>query len=245
MTTNNFYASLPAVIAHRGAKSETPENTLIAFKRAIELGAKWLELDITISADGIAVVHHDAELERCTNGTGLVIQHSLAALKALDCGSWFSPKFKDEPFATLKEVLELANRTHTGLNLEIKPTMGREVETVAAIVKTLAETPPQAPILFSSFNPFALYEAKIQLSEYPRALCTEAIPADWRTRLEFLDAIGLHFQAEFFDAEAIKPLLQAKIGLAVFTVNSPEKAKTLHAAGVQAVFSDIANLLSV
>lgn len=245
MTTNNIYSLIPAVIAHRGASAQAPENTLAAFNLAADLGATWLELDITISADGIAVVHHDADLLRCSDGTGLVIQKSLAELKALDIGAWFSNNFAGERFVTLTELIALANQRQLGLNIEIKPTLGRETETVAAIVCAFSEVPPQSPILFSSFNPYALHAAKVQLPDYPRALCTEAIPYDWRQRLEFLGCVGLHFQAEFFTEEAIKPLIQAGIGLAVFTVNDKEQALNMRKAGVHALFSDYPNLLNL
>ena len=242
MTMNNMYTNLPALIAHRGASAQAPENTLAAFNLAADLGATWLELDVTISQDGIAVIHHDAELERCTNGHGLVIQHSLEELKALDSGSWFAPQFHQERIMTLAELLSLANQRTLGLNIEIKPTLGREHETVQAIAQAMQEVPPRTPILFSSFNPYALQAALIHLPNIPRALCTEAIPLDWAERLNHLHAIGLHFQADFFTEATVSPLLNAGIGLAVFTVNNTEQAKRILHSGVHAMFSDYPNL---
>lgn len=239
MLLPSIYQIIPQTIAHRGASARAPENTMASFNLAADLGAKWLELDVTISADGVAVIHHDAELNRCSNGTGLVIQHTLAELKALDCGNWFDEKYQGEPLATLAELLTMSNTRKIGLNIEIKPTMGKEAETVAAIAEAFAQVPPQSPILFSSFNPYALKAAQAQLPQIPRALCTEAIPSDFNTRLTELDCVGLHFQAELFNAEQVQAVRNAGFGCAVFTVNDDAIAQKLFAAGVNAVFRDL------
>ena len=233
------YQNIPRFIAHRGASAQAPENTHASMRLAIELGAKWAETDITISADGIAVIHHDAELERCSNGTGLVIQKTLAQLKKLDVGGWYGPEFAGEKFLTLTELLSLANQHGLGLNLEIKPTMGREAETVAAIKCAFAEVPPRTPILFSSFNPYALKEAQQQLPSYTRALCSEALPQDWQVRLNEIGASGLHFARDFFDAKAIAAIKAAGFYCLSYTVNDPAEAERFFNAGVDAVFHDM------
>lgn len=240
----SIYSQIPPVIAHRGASQLAPENTGAAIQMAAQMGASWCEVDVTISADGVAVIHHDADLARCSNGTGLVIQKTLAQLRELDMGSWFSKQFAGEKILTLTELLALANKLHLGLNLEIKPTLGREAQTLAAMVSAFQHVPPKHPILLSSFNPYALHEAKRQLPQYPRALNTEAIPNDWQARLHEVDAIGLHFQLEFFAAKEVKALREAGFFCMVFTVNQPEIAQRLLLSGVSAVFSDHPQLLS-
>ncbi len=97
---------------HRGNPAEHPENTLASFRSAIELGVDMVECDVHLSADGELVVIHDHTLNRTTNGTGLVVQHTLAELRALDAGG-------GEHLPTLAEVCALA-RDHVGLCVEIK-----------------------------------------------------------------------------------------------------------------------------
>ena len=239
----NAYNRLPALVAHRGASAFAPENTAAAIILAAELGATWCEVDVTISADGIAVIHHDVDLERCSNGHGLVIQQSLAQLKTLDVGSWFAEEYAHQRLLTLPELLTLANRLKLGLNLENKPTIGRETETVRAVVEALEKTPATQPLLLSSFNVHALYEAKAQLPHLSRALNVEAIPHNWRQRLAEVDAQGLHFQLEFFNPIDVGNIRAAGFNCAIFTVNSATIAQTLFDAGVNAVFSDYPNLL--
>jgi glycerophosphoryl diester phosphodiesterase len=94
------------VIAHRGASSYAPENTISAFDRALALGVGHVELDVHLSRDGQVVVIHDDLLERTTNGSGPVASHTWEQLQALDAGSWFGQEFAGERIPTLTQVLE-------------------------------------------------------------------------------------------------------------------------------------------
>lgn len=97
------------VIAHKGASGTAPENTLVAFKKAIDLGVDMIEIDVRHTKDGEIVVIHDETLDRTTNGRGLVHDYTLAEIKELDAGSWFDPAFRNEKVPTLKEALDLIN----------------------------------------------------------------------------------------------------------------------------------------
>ncbi|MEM9515602.1 MAG: glycerophosphodiester phosphodiesterase family protein [Actinomycetota bacterium] len=112
-----------AVIGHRGASAEAPENTIAAFERALQHGADGIEFDVQLSSDGAAVVIHDAMLDRTTDGTGPVFHHDLDTLRSLDAGGKFAPEFTGEPIPTLGEVLRLPAAV---FELEIK-TWGRAV----------------------------------------------------------------------------------------------------------------------
>ena len=106
-------------VAHRGGSAYAPENTMAAFRNAIKMKADYFELDVHMSRDGHLVVIHDDELERTTDGTGQVKDKTLAQLKKLDAGSWFSPEFKGERVPTLEEALDLA-KGKIGVVIEIK-----------------------------------------------------------------------------------------------------------------------------
>ena len=81
------------VIAHRGASSYAPENTIAAFDLALQMGARHLELDVHLTRDDYLVVIHDDTVDRTTNGAGPVASQTLAALQALDAGAWFGEAF--------------------------------------------------------------------------------------------------------------------------------------------------------
>ncbi len=105
-------------IAHRGASTYEPENTLLSFRRAMEMGADMIELDVRLSCDGHVVVIHDKELDRTTDGSGLVREKTLHELRELDAG-------KGEKIPTLEEVIGLV-KGRAGLVIELKETETEE-----------------------------------------------------------------------------------------------------------------------
>ena len=111
------------IVAHRGASAYAPENTLAAFRKAIELGADVLELDVHQSIDNQLVVIHDGTVDRTTSGKGTVKDCTVAALKQLDAGSWFSPQFSGERIPTLEEVF---GSTPDSINLLIELKAGSD-----------------------------------------------------------------------------------------------------------------------
>lgn len=146
------------VVAHRGFSGAAPENTLIAFRKGIEVGSDMIELDVHLTRDGEIAVIHDETLERTTNGKGRIVDHTLQELKKLDAGSSFGPQFAGEKIPTLKEVLDLA-KGRVPVNIEIKnPTHGKY--TIAELTERVLREVNQAGmmdrVIFSSFNPAAL-----------------------------------------------------------------------------------------
>ena len=108
------------VLAHRGASAYAPENTLAAFRKAIEQRADWLELDVQQTSDGHLVVFHDLRVDERTNGRGPLRDMTLAQVRALDAGSKFSPAFAGEPIPTFEEVVALAREHGIKLFPEMK-----------------------------------------------------------------------------------------------------------------------------
>ena len=110
---------LPLVIAHRGDVSSAPENTLSAFQRAWSIGADGVELDVRLTRDDQLVVFHDRKVDRTSNGQGRVRAHTLAEMRSLDVGSWFSSNFRGEQAPLLDEVFELLPHDYL-INVELK-----------------------------------------------------------------------------------------------------------------------------
>ena len=108
------------IVCHRGANLIAPENTLPALECALAAGFGFIEVDLHITSDGEIVVIHDNFLDRTTNGSGPVIQHSLAEIRELDAGGWFDPFFAGIKVPTLGEVLDLLKRYDGRAYLEFK-----------------------------------------------------------------------------------------------------------------------------
>ncbi len=144
--------------AHRGASGHAPENTLAALQLAMEVGAQMSELDIQQTADDRLVLLHDDELERTTNGSGLLWQKTLAELKNYEAGSWFAPQFDGEPLPTLEEVFALA-RGKMKLNIEVK-LHGHEREIAKLVVETIRREKFEKECLVTSFGHHVADEIK-------------------------------------------------------------------------------------
>ena len=105
--------------AHRGYKGRYPENTMLAFKKAIEAGASGIELDIHLTKDNQLVIIHDECLERTTNGSGLVCEKSLDELKKLSASKLY-PSFDNQEILTLSEYFEFIKDYKIISNIELK-----------------------------------------------------------------------------------------------------------------------------
>ncbi len=100
------------IVGHRGAAGHAPENTMASFRKAIDLGADVIELDVHRSKDGHLIVIHDATVDRTTNGSGAIAEMTFDEIRELDAGSWFGPAFSGEKLPSLAEVI-------VGINAEV------------------------------------------------------------------------------------------------------------------------------
>jgi glycerophosphoryl diester phosphodiesterase len=158
----------PLIVAHRGASSTRPENTLAAFEEAIRLGAPVVELDVRLSRDGRAVVMHDATVDRTTDGTGAVHELSAAELGSLNAGTADAP----ERVPVLADALDMLSG-RAGVALEIKNLPGEpafETDGESLVRATHAElerTAFEGPVLVVSFNPASVAASKAIAPEVP------------------------------------------------------------------------------
>ena len=158
----------PLVIAHRGYSLVAPENTLLSYQKAIEAGADMLEVDINLTRDGQLVMIHDHHLERTTNGTGFVHDHTLEELQSLDAGFHFQPKLTGTRIPTTEETLQLAKEAGILVCFEIK---GGETSRAVVIAEKLMT-------LFRKFNAFewaSISSYFPQASAAARRLCPELL----------------------------------------------------------------------
>jgi glycerophosphoryl diester phosphodiesterase len=157
------------VIAHRGASSYAPENTLAAFDLALEMRVRHIELDVALTSDSHIVVIHDDKLDRTTNGCGLVTSHTLAALRELDAGSWFGAQFESERIPTFDEVLaRYKGRVH--IHTEIK---GKSASLSQRTADSIRKHGMERQVTITSFQ-------NVQL-EKMRA-CAPELPMGWLVR---------------------------------------------------------------
>ena len=131
-------AKVSQIVAHRGAATTHPENTLAAFREAIRVGATATECDVRTSKDGKLFLLHDATLDRTSNGKGIATRLPLAELKKLDAGTWFNPRYGQERIPTLAEALSLC-RGKIDLLLDLKEQGQGYAEQVAGEVRRFGD----------------------------------------------------------------------------------------------------------
>ena len=230
----------PRLAAHRGAGKLAPENTLAAFRYGYARGYRMIECDAKLSADGVAFLLHDATLDRTTNGRGRADALDWRALSQLDAGSWHSPAYAGEPLPTLAAVAAWCRANSVRLNIEIKPTPGRDRETGAAVAldaKALwagSDVPP----LLSSFSEDALDAARVAVPELPRAFLTERLPEDWRERVLRLGCIAVDAKHTGLTAERVAEIRDAGLRGATWTANDPARVTDLLRFGVDTIITD-------
>ena len=144
-------AKKPLVIAHRGASGIAPENTLLAFDKAIQIGVDRIEMDLRQTIDGEVVILHDKTINRTTNGWGSIRKMSLKKAKRYSAGSWFHHEFSAERIPTLRETLEFVNG-RTTLLLEIKHGSPYHHGIERNIIKILDEYDAHDWCIVQSFN---------------------------------------------------------------------------------------------
>ena len=149
----NLYFRTPLILGHRGASAYAPENTLTAFRLALEQGADGIELDVTLTADGVPVVIHDDTVDRTTNGHGPVRALRLAELKGLEAGypARFGRQFAGVRIPTLAEVFEACGEQPV-INVELKHDRSPGRQLARRVVDLIHAHGRQGRVILSSFQ---------------------------------------------------------------------------------------------
>ena len=230
----------PRWIAHRGAGLLAPENTLAAFRLGARHGYRMFECDAKLSADGQVFLLHDATLERTTNGTGLAGELAWHALAQLDAGRWHSSEYAGEPLPRLEDVARFCQAQGYLLNIEIKPTPGKECHTGEVIAREAARlwsghiTPP----LLTSFSMEALAAARMAAPELPRGLLLDTWWDGWFEQAQALGCAAVVCNWALCNATAVAQVHNAGMRCLSYTVNEASRAQVLVNMGVDGIITD-------
>ncbi|CAM5302744.1 hypothetical protein SNARM312S_07196 [Streptomyces narbonensis] len=228
----------PTVIAHRGASSAAPENTLVSDEVARRGGARWIENDVQPSSDGVPYILHDATVDRTTDGTGPIRSLTAARLDALDAGSWFAPAYAGARVPTLAAQLADLRVRGGNLLLEIK---GRHSHAeVARIVQDVRAQSMSGRVFVQSFDIPTLKFTRELAPELPIGLLRSTLDAD---PVGLAEDLGLTAYNVSDSALATRPglvrdLHEAGVAVNVWTVDSPARWKALDALGVDGIITN-------
>lgn len=181
------------ISAHRGFSHVAPENTAYAFEAAMESGADYIELDVQLTKDGQLVVFHDTTLDRTTNGSGKLADHTYEELSRLSAGSHFGKKgeFDDAKIMLLSEVFDLVDRKKL-LNIEIKDTTGA-VQAAEKTVELLEEYNLEGSCYVTSFSYTILKRVKELNPKIKTALIANMAASTSYSMLEHIDAVSMNY----------------------------------------------------
>ena len=237
--------TLESLVAHRGASPYAPENTFAAFEKARALGARSIEFDVMMSADGGLFVFHDTKFKRTSNGRGNFGDASSDYIASLDAGSWFSEQFGDEKIPTLEETLQWFSRHSIHANIELKPLPGRTDETTTAVLAKInqcwsEDTPPP---LLSSFDEEALLLCSRLAPELPLGLLLLGWKKDWLSKIQHVNGVSVHLPKHVITKERIQAIKKEGYAVCVYTVNSQKWARRYLAWGADSLVSDYPDLM--
>lgn len=265
----------PLIIAHRGARSLAPENTILAARKAVEAGADMWELDVSVTADGELFVMHDDTLERTCNVEQVfpdrypwnVQDFTLAEVHQLDCGSWF---IEEDPFQqiaagnvsaadletykgakapTLREALEFTRDNHWSVNIEIKE-QPDDATAVLAVEKTVALVQELGmddgrQVVISSFEHAYLHQVREMNDRIPIQILTSVDIQDLDQYLASFGTNYLNPKAIVWSPAELKEMSANGILCNVWTVNEEAEMRAMIDANVNGIITDFPQRLSL
>lgn len=243
----------PLIIAHRGASAAAPENTLAAFRKALEIGAEGIEFDVQLAKDGVPVVFHDFGLERVGRKKGCVGDFSSRELQNLDVGSWFNSKyptkaaeqFSAEKIPTLKQLLNLLDGYKRFIYIELKSKSAGNYELVKAVCELITDSKLFPFFVVKSFDLEMIRQMKTLLPEVrTAALFAPKIRAILQDKTKFFEK-AVKYKADEISIHrsmATKSFVQ-KAGekgflTTIWTANNPVWVKRAADLSINAVITD-------
>lgn len=220
-------------IGHRGAKGYAPENTLLSFQKAIEMGVDGIELDVHLSADGQIIVIHDATIDRTTNGQGVVNSLSLRELKGFRIEN-------EHEIPTLIEVFNLVNK-RCFINIELKG-KGTALPVLALIEKYVSKKNWQYHhFLISSFDWVSLLDIHLAQPAIPLGVLTEYDIDLAFAFAKYIQAQSIHSYFHLLSKEKTANMQEEGFRILAWTVNETEdiqKIKSFHINGIITDYPD-------
>lgn len=220
------------VMAHRGSSQAAPENTMAAFRRAIEDGADWIELDVQETSDGEVVVLHDSDFMKLSNNPLKIWDAAFDDLRDIDTGGWFSPDFADERVPTLADVLDLC-RGKIGVNIELKY-YGHDQRLEQRVVDIVESRGMSGQVKVMSLKMQGVKKMKALRPDWQVGLLMSVSAGN----LSEIDADFLAINAGFASRPLIRSAHQSGKEVYVWTVNDAPTMSAMISRGVDGLLTD-------
>lgn len=223
---------------HRGFSGKYPENTMLAFRKALEAGVDGIELDVQLSKDGEVVICHDETVDRTTNGKGEIRSLTLAELKELDASSIFAEQYGKNEIPTLREYFELVKDLPIETNVELKTGVHEYEGIEEKVWELIQEFHLEDRICISSFNHFSVLRMKKIAPglKYGFLFDTWLIDAGAYCAKHEMDSF--HPNYHNLTHEVVAEVKSHGLEIKTYTVNTAEAVRDLASKGVDVVIGN-------
>ncbi len=229
------------IFAHRGYSGKYPENTMIAFKKALECGVDGIELDVQLTKDGEVVIIHDETIDRTTTGKGFVVDYTYEELEKFDA----SFKFKDLGFnkiPTLREYFQLVKDYDIVTNVELKTGINEYLGIEEKVWELIKEYNLEKKVIISSFNHFSVMRMKKIAPQLKYGFLSE----DWIIDAgKYTHSHGVQCYHPRFNnlvPDVIKELKKYNLEINTWTVNLEEDMRYLYSNNIDVIITNYPEL---
>ena len=226
------------IFAHRGFSGLYPENTMLAFRKAAEVGCDGIELDVQLTKDGVIVIMHDETIDRTTNGKGNLRDYTYEELCAFDCCGKFPGMYYFQRIPTLQEYLEWVKDTRLLTNIELKNSVYYYENLEEKVIDMVRELGMEDRVIFSSFNLVSVTKCKRMIPEIPMGFLSE-------TRVDNMGAFAKEYQVEYYHPDKsyltenqVEDCHRKGIGVNVWTVNKKTDMERMAEWKVDGIFTN-------
>ncbi len=228
--------------AHRGFSGKYPENTLLAYEKALDEGVDGIELDVQLTADGELVIMHDEKVDRTTDGKGLLASYTLKKLKKLDASYIYRGQMGFNPVPTLREYFDLVKNIDLVTNIELKTGVNEYPGIEAKAYDMIREYGMEERVILSSFNHFSVMRMKKLAPELIFGFLSDAWILDPG---KYTKAYGIQCYHPSFvqlNQETVAELKSEGIRINTWTVNTEKQIRRLYHWGVDIMIGNYPDL---
>lgn len=231
------------IAGHRGGSTTAPENTLPAVRGALAQGFDYVEIDLALTSDGYAVLMHDATVDRTTDGAGRVADLTLAQVRALDAGSWFSAEFTGTRVPTAEEALDVVADLRGRAILDLKGVWSAEAAT--ALVDAIAVRGLERSVAVASFDARTLAHVEARSSVISRLAILKRLPEDVADAARQIGARGIIVDRRALTQrpEVVDEFHAAGLRVIVYTLNTDRQWGAVTELGVDGIVTDDPGML--
>ncbi len=230
-------------IAHRGFSGKYPENTMLAFQKAIEAGADGAELDVHLTKDNVVVVIHDERIDRTTDGEGFVDDYTYEELSRFDASAAFRGVYGFNKIPTLREYFELVKPVEGFItNIELKTSENEYPGIEEAVLELIKEFGLEDRIIISSFNHYSVMRFKALA---PEIRCGYLVGSWIYNFGEYAKTRGVecvHPRFNSLNEQSVSEIKSQGVQINTWTVNDPEDVERLYNLGIDAVIGNFPDM---